>query len=198
MTEDIKIYDDVLQRTLNLLLGQFREKENWEKFIKVIIEPLQELEYVYEDLLLEVSLDTSEGAQLDQLGQIIGALRGSLNDEDYRELLKFVAALNKSAGEPEFLISALKQLTSATIVQLIEVFPAALFLYTNGTIIPDNLRQKMDDLALGGVAVLYIIVGTDPSFVFDGSPEKGFGYGWINGTGTLVTDNAGQYSWAIL
>lgn len=198
MAQDIQIYDNVSERTLNLRLGQFKGKDNWKTFIEIITKPLQELEYVFKDLLLDVSLDTSEGTQLDQLGEIIGALRGSFNDADYLEWLKFQIALNRSAGEAEFLMSALILLTNATRVQIIEEFPAALSLFTNGDIIPLLLKEKMDDLAAGGVQVIYVAQADITPFTFESetSEDYGLGYDWMDGASNPV-DTGGGYAWAI-
>lgn len=198
MAQNIQIYDDVKERTLALLLGQFKGKTNWEKVIKVITAPLQELELVFKDLLLDVALNTAKGTQLDQLGEIIGALRGSLNDKDYLDFLKFQIALNRSAGETEFLIFALLLITDATRVQLIEHFPAALSLFTNGDNIPPLLLKKMDDLAAGGVQVIYVAQADIIPFTFasETSEDYGLGYDWIDGTSNPV-NTGGGYAWAL-
>jgi len=198
MAQNIQIYDDVKERTLALLFGQFKGKDNWKTFIEIITEPLQELEYVFKDLLLEVSLSTAQGTQLDQLGEIIGLLRGSYNDKDYLEWLKFQIALNRSAGEAEFLISALILFTNASYVQLIEEFPAALSLFTNGNIIPNDLRERMDDLAAGGVQVIYVAQADIIPFTSESetSEDYGLGYDWIGGSGFPV-DTGGGYAWAL-
>ncbi len=199
MAENIVIYDNVKERALDLLLGQFVGKQNWKKFIEIITGPLQELEYVFADLLLKVSLDSSFGAQLDQIGEIVGADRGSLDDDDYRNLLRFQIALNRSAGEAEFLMSALILLTEATRVQLIEEFPAAISLITNGTVIPPLLAEKMDELAAGGVQVIYVAPVPEIPFTFDSetSESYGLGYAWIDGSGELDGSGAGGYAWAV-
>lgn len=199
MAKNIHIHNDVAERTLDLLLGEFREKENWDKFIRIIVDLQQELEGVFSDLLTKVSLDTAEGAQLDQLGEIIGVLRGALTDDEYRELLIFQIALNRSSGEAEFIMQAVLILTDATRVHLIESFPAGMEIFTNGTVIPNLLKEKINDLAAGGVQIIYAAVGPEVPFSFDSElpTQYGKGYGWIDGGGSPVVDNAGGYAWAV-
>lgn len=199
MSEVIQYYDNITDRTIALLLQQFKTKDAFTKFIGVLTKEIQGLESVFKDIEDLTWLYTSSGIQLDRLGDIIGYRRGGRTDEEYREYLNFGILLNRSAGEPEFLMTALIQLTAATFVQLYEFFPAACAGHTNGQVIPFNITALMDDLALGGVAFLYVSQtdGVPFTFASETTETDGLGYAWIDGGGQPSEDDAGEYPWAL-
>ena len=198
MSEIIKYYDNITDRTVALLLEQFKTKENFIKFIEVLTQEYQYLENVFKEIDELTWLNTSSGIQLDRLGEIIGYRRESRNDDDFRDYLHFGILLNKSAGEPEFLITALKELTSGSFVRLYEIFPASCFGHTDGLDLPINIVTEMDDLALGGVWFLYVSQTDGAPFSFDSETVEtgGFGFAWIDGGGSPV-DEDGQFVWVL-
>lgn len=199
MSDVITYYDNINDRTIALLLEQFKTKDGFKKFIDVLTEQIQELEYIFKDIEDLTWLYTSSGIQLDRIGDIIGYRRGSRNDEEYLAYLQFGILLNRSAGEPEFLLTALLELTQATFAQLYEFFPAACAAHTNGQLIPFNITALMDDLSLGGVKFMYVSQtdGEPFSFASDTSETDGLGYAWIDGGGQPSEDDAGEYAWAL-
>ena len=111
MTVSIDFFDNVSERTKDLLLSQFKNRENFGKFLDVINAQWQQLEYVLKDIYDKTrNLDAAIGAQLDGIGEIIGLRRANLDDEHYRSALRFQILLNNSGGESEFLIYALQYL----------------------------------------------------------------------------------------
>ena len=198
MSEVITYFDNITDRAIALLLEQFKTKESFLKFVEVLTNESQELEYIFEEVNELTWLYGSSGIQLDRLGEIVGYPRESRNDDEYRDFLQFGILLNKSAGEPEILITALKLLTNATIVVFYELFPAACFAHTNGQTIPLNITQKMDDLAMGGVKFMYVSQTDGVPFIFasESTEDDGLGYGWIDGASQPV-DEGGEYAWAL-
>jgi len=199
VSEIIQYYDNIRDRTIALLLEQFKTKDAFVKFVDILTQEYQELENVIKGVSDLTWLYTAEGVQLDRLGEIIGYRRGTRDDDEYRDYLNFGILLNKSAGEPEFLLTALLQLTIASFAQLYEFFPAACAAHTNGQIIPWNITALMDDLALGGVAFLYVSQtdGIPFTFASETSETDGLGYAWIDGGGQPSEDDAGEYPWAL-
>jgi hypothetical protein len=199
VSEVIQYYDDISDRTIALLLQQFKTKEAFTDFIAIIADQIQQLESVFKENEELTWIETAFGAQLDGLGEIIGCRRAGLNDEDYRDFLQFCVLLNRSAGEPEFLITALITLTNSTFVRLYEVFPASCFGHINGLDIPDNLLFEMDNLAIAGVKFMYVSQTDGLPFSFDPVTieNDGLGFAWINGSGGLETDDAGEFAWAL-
>lgn len=149
--------DDHIARALDELPSQFKDKINWSKFIDVLIKPAQELEDVFQDLLLLRALDTAFGQQLDGIGDIVGLARNGMNDDEYRFALRFRIFINASSGEPETLIKALKYFTQANYVKYDPLYPAAFQMFTDGTIIPDDLIPTIQDIAMAGVTYIPVV-----------------------------------------
>lgn len=78
---------------------------NTEKFVATLATPFQSLELVLQQLLVERSIDTAIGAQLDIIGKIVGQPRNGLDDDTYRRYCRARIAANKSDGTVENLIT---------------------------------------------------------------------------------------------
>lgn len=79
---------DVVEYGLDLLSGQFANSSNLRDLMEIFLEEVQLIEDTMFDLFVERTLRTAEGAQLDQLGDIVGEPRGSLNDSEYRRFIR--------------------------------------------------------------------------------------------------------------
>lgn len=145
------IITDYCARNKERIIEQFEDKPLLLGLMCSLVTPLQELEFVYDDLYTKRWLDSSEGVQLDGIGDIVGLSRQGLNDEEYRNGLRFQISVNMSNGEWETMISVTKELTNATIVRIQEMFPAGIHLFTDGATIPINLIQLLEQSAPAGV-----------------------------------------------
>jgi len=210
MSGDLKFYDDVQQRAINLLLTTFKEKEKFPALISGLTKSFQELEDVFKDLYTQRSLDGAYGQQLDNLGQIPVQDRLGLNDEDYRNAIKFKILENQSYGGMETIIEAIKFFTGSETVINIEVYPAAIQAYCDGLTeysqVPKNFVKNIDDLCGGGIKFMFIAMGYgDFPFAFSWidknddviTDPRGGTYAWIDGDDELVIDGAGIYTWAL-
>lgn len=144
---------NVFERTLALLVSQFRDQKpdgsltNFQKLIKVLCTPAQELQDVLWELKTERWLSTSIGVQLDEIGVILGLLRNQgESDDDYRERLQFQIFINISSGTPEDIMQALKFLTKASKVAFFDVFPAFFQLETDGLKFPIPATDLVDSI----------------------------------------------------
>lgn len=77
---------------------------NLEKLIIASVGPAQDIENALKQMLLYRFVDTATGAQLEQLGSIVGQSRGGLVDDDYRRYLRARIVANFSKGRVEDLI----------------------------------------------------------------------------------------------
>ena len=66
--------------------------------VRILVEPLQEVETVFQQLLTECGVLTAVGAQLDVVGKLVGAKRQGLTDEVYRRHIRAQILANKSSG----------------------------------------------------------------------------------------------------
>ncbi len=98
---------DHVEAGIRRLPQQFRGKPNIENFLRVLLEPFNELELVYTSLLLERSVNSAVGTQLDLLGKLVGQLREGRNDDDYRRFIRARIAANRSEGTIENLLKVI-------------------------------------------------------------------------------------------
>ena len=139
----------------NLLIEQYKNKPNINYILEAIISPFQELGIVLEEIIESRNLDTANGYSLDMIGDRVGVERGTMSDNEFRLEIKFQIILNRSNGEPETLIYALKFLANATIVHYSEPHPATVFLmYQSLELPPSGLLSRMQKIAPAGVKVI--------------------------------------------
>ncbi len=74
------------------------------KLLIALVGPAQGIEDAFQQLLTERGINDSIGAQLDQVGALVGQPRNGLADEDYRRYCRAKILTNKSCGELERLI----------------------------------------------------------------------------------------------
>jgi len=176
------------------LIEQFEEKPNLLGLLCSLVTPMQELEFVYQDLWNKRWLDTAEGEQLDGLGEIVGVSRNGKNDADYRIAIRFQIAVNMSNGEWETMLAVTKELTDATTVRIIEDFPAGIILLTDGANIPVGIIGMLEQSAPAGVRLtLYSTYLELPQFAYEietSTPDPDGG-GYAEPT---ETDSGGHYS----
>lgn len=182
--------------TQALLIEQFEDSPGINELVEIFTEQLQYTEIVAHNMLHSRDLDTITGVLLDIAGVILTVERQGLTDEEYRRVLKLWTFLNKSCGEPETLILALRTFTNATTIHYYEIYPAKVLMeFTSIFSLPINLLKMLQKLAVGGVKILLSWENdSDPDFAFDGEgaypPESntlGFSeYGFTTEGGKLI------------
>jgi hypothetical protein len=74
------------------------EKPRFMALLESFVASAQALEVALQAVLNESSIETAVGAQLDQLGAVVGQPRKGLDDATYRVLIKAKILVNKSSG----------------------------------------------------------------------------------------------------
>lgn len=147
--------DNMVAIAQGLLIEQFEDSPNINDFVEIFVNPIQECERIAAQIMKCRDLDTMTGDRLDIAGVILGVPRNGLTDEEYRTLLKLWVYLNKSSGEPELLIMALRTFTKATDIHYMESHPAKVLLEFHSPFSPPvNLRAMLQRLAVAGVKIL--------------------------------------------
>lgn len=82
------------------LIEQYRDKPRIEDLTGILMGQIQAMESALWQLFVERSIDTGIGAQLDVLGDIVGAERQALNDADFTALIRATIKANNSEGTP--------------------------------------------------------------------------------------------------
>lgn len=171
----IKKIDNHVERAQDLLVSQFKDSENLNKIVKSLVDEVQEIEDSLDDLRKKRSLDTAEGVQLDGIGDIVDEERVGRSDIAYRLALALRIGVNISKGTPRDVQNFLKNITSATDVSYIELYPAKLQLYTNGTVIPNDLVDRVREIVPVSIGLIIVSVGSGfaTSFGFAGDSRAG-------------------------
>jgi hypothetical protein len=96
-----------VQEARDNLLEEFKSKQNFQDILDAFTGEVQQVEAMLFELVNERFLDTAVGAQLDGLGQIIGILRGGLDDDAYRTRLRAQIRILISSGTIEDMLAIL-------------------------------------------------------------------------------------------
>lgn len=163
------------------LAEQFKNSPQLQGLICSLLSEYQDLKEVFQDLLLNRSIFTADGVQLDLLGDILGLDRYGLDDDSYRTALQSTVYLNVSNGEPETVITYLKKVTESSIVLYSESQPATIKMFYNGATVPVGLKASVKSVIAAGVGV-EIVKGTEEPFAFDSEglvDPLGLGFGEI-------------------
>lgn len=133
-----KITDHVVQ-ALARRSQQFKNKTKYENLLSALTQEVQPMEDALWQLFTERTIDTAIGAQLDDIGLIVGQLREGLSDSDYRRLVRARISVNNSQGLVADLIGVSvlivddataeiiikQQPTAAVVVQILETIPTS-------------------------------------------------------------------------
>jgi hypothetical protein len=119
-------YDsDHVSRGVARLIDRYR-KPRTSALLESWLAEVQEVEDALWQLLVERSLETAVGDQLDVLGRIVGQPREGRDDETYRLWISARQMVLRSSGTTTQLLAIARKLVGATgVVRLEEYFPAA-------------------------------------------------------------------------
>lgn len=163
--------------------NRFKKCPNHTNLATVTGKRFQILSNDLEDIRTVRDLDVANGANLDELGSIVGQDREGFSDFIYRTLIKAKTAANRSKGTTENLIDTVLILRNGVTTDIVytELFPAAVqidFLNTFETLQHQALIADILFLTkLGGVRLVITFSSPTP-FGFFGNPiASGFGAG---------------------
>lgn len=90
---------DHTDQALADMLSKFAESPRFRELIRSIVDRSQEFEDLAQEVRAEMLLDVAVGVQLDVYGVLMQEQRGSLSDDDYRQVLNVKAAAVQSDGQ---------------------------------------------------------------------------------------------------
>lgn len=131
------------------------------QFVEVLAAEVQALEDAIFQLLTSRNINTAYGIQLDGLGQIVGETRMGKGDDAFRFAILVRIAKNNGSGTPKQMISFLKLLTGATLIDYAEVYPAKVNFFIEDGDDPPGLQGFMQSAAPAGVKVFVDTVGLE-------------------------------------
>lgn len=194
-----------VERGLERILEQFKNKEKIKGLISAFIKPLQGAEDTLKDMVTNRSLENAEGVQLDLIGEIVGLERlFQQSDDDYRDDLRQQIYQNLYSGTPDQVMSAAAYFLSTTDLFYTENYPAEVDVQST-TVLTDEqaeiIKERLKTFIPAGVSLGIVGQFDDDSFLFfnDEDPESAAGieFGQQHGFGDMdgevvKTWNAGQ------
>jgi hypothetical protein len=167
----------------NRLIYQYKGKAKLEGLIESLFgQQSQDFEDAAQQLFTRLSIDDSEGVQLDGIGAIIGQDRNALTDALYRLFIRGKIGQNTSEGEIEKVLDVWRLISNADNIRLVEVFPAEIWLYYDVPLDPelvDDAFELIQNVVGAGIAVKFLIsYDPDEAFAFAGGIDTnvaGFG-----------------------
>lgn len=186
-----------VEDALNRLLQQYRGRPRYEGFQSTFAKQIQELEDAIFALdsgqqIWDGTQTPSVGAQLDQIGEIVGINRNGLPDDEYILFLFGKIAENFSDTTVGTLAAVIGFLFQTSDVFIAEGFPAGIEFEVFGTPIPESLWPLASNIVLGakgaGIKLLMSAASSDGQiFRFDGPGIDGN----INGFGDSTDPSVG-------
>ncbi len=90
---------DHVANALTRLCEYAKGKPKIRDLLTMLVEPVQDVENAFQQILLERTVDRAIGAQLDVVGEIVGQPRSGVTDDElYRRYIRARIATNKSRG----------------------------------------------------------------------------------------------------
>lgn len=159
--------DNHVAEALALLTEQFKGKPVIEALLSSAVRPVQRLEDELWILLWAWTVDHAVGAQMDDLGVVVGEAREGRSDDDYRIALRLRIRINRSMGRASDMVEISAMINA--LATYVEYFPLAwevsIYNVTNGG---DIIRLLAQAKAASSYGVLLTSNGTDAEvFKFD-------------------------------
>jgi len=166
------------------LLEQYKSNVDLNAMLNAFNLQVQELENTILGLNARLDINLISGKLLDAFGEIVGQERLSFDDIFYRILLLIKIGKNTSQGEPEKAIQIYKLITQASRVQFQELFPAGVFLMSDGFINPVTaafIAENLGDVLPAGVRLDHFgQFEQNDAFAFEGDSLNTLGFSEIS------------------
>jgi hypothetical protein len=173
-----------VERGLERILEQFKNKAKIKGLISAFIKPLQGAEDTLNDMVTKRNLDDAEGVQLDLIGTIVGLERTfQQSDDDYRDDLRQQIYLNLYSGTPDQIMRAAAYFIGTTDLFYTENYPAEVDVQSEMVLTEEQaayIREKIKSFLPAGVSLGIVGQYDDDSFLFynDNDPESVAGVEW--------------------
>ena len=144
---------------------------------------VQDIEDAMRDFLYGLSIDDSEGDQLDHIGEIVGEERLGKTDALYRIAIKIRIGTNVSEGVMETVITIWRLLAPGDLVEISEDYPAKIDIVSPTLVATADelayIKERLQDVLAGGVAINELYIDDRAKFGF-GATRGYFGTDWGN------------------
>lgn len=178
--------NEIYLRVLSRLTHQFKEKENIAKYLEYYLEGMGEVRNEENSLLLQRSLATAVGDNLDILGVHLGVIRDGRTDADYRRALFISSLIGASEGTREDVIGAVRIQSGGSKIRYWDIFPAALQIFTDGTGATEFSAELVKEIVPAGVNSQSVVIASHGEVPFVLSES-------LPANPTLILDNGDDY-----
>lgn len=143
-SEPLLAIPDFVAKVHELILEAYKNprednsKGNLESLLEVFASECQNLEEMWQELLVMLDMDAAVGAWLDILGRIACVAREGRSDDQYRVEIKLAFTSNFS-GTPDQILQYVKRVTNSDTVAFIAEYPANFWITCDG----DGLTAAM-------------------------------------------------------
>lgn len=145
--------DNHQSEMIDNLFGQYRQSEVIRGLSDVLGRQVQDLESAYWGLIGFRFLDYAQGAQLDQVGSLVGEDRRQAEEEEYRRAIASRILVNKSTSTVEEIILILQTLIGTEIVDVQQAYPAQLVIaYQVESAFTEAQRDRISEQTLQAIA----------------------------------------------
>lgn len=195
---------DFVQGGLDFLPSEvFKDKENFNTVLRIILERLERMDKKMVELAeLRTTLNATDD-NLDEIGRQLGIYRNGLNDPEYRAVILILTGNNSKSGTRADIISTLKQLFGDDGVTTYKGYNYRLDINVFNTCmeIPDILAQIIDMLPL--VTHLRLVENQGYPFGMEGD-QQAFGFASVydsdrtgaGGLSTLIYVSDDEEEWS--
>jgi len=159
-TTSIALVPDIAEQTLDVTKSALK-KPRIMALIYALSKGTQTQENLNFALIVDRSIDTAVGANLDQWGTVVGELRDGATDTDYRVYIKARIMANTGSAYINDMIRMFQLLTAPSTVRHQSLFPGAIKLYAVRSSLMSDVRaarvaRLMEDARPNGKALILI------------------------------------------
>lgn len=172
---------NIIEEGKQQLISRYRDT-NVACMLGAYLKQFQDIEDTIFKIHADTWLDSSEGAQLDNFGEIVNVKRLEATDERYLKRIKAAIVRYQSEGTREDIISAMSMLTQARRVQVDPLFPAKVKITVvggeGGLGTPSEVFETLKNVVADGIGIALYQIAKDPPFCFNEDPDPlGAGFG---------------------
>jgi hypothetical protein len=190
-TETLSRNTEHAEQAIAHLIEFFRNGPRNQAFLRAVCEQITVVENLFFDLYSKTFLDTAEGVQLDQLGEIVGEARQDRTDDQYRAAIRIRVLVNRSSGKTEELLEICRRFVAddpSPVIIAQDVYPAGVHIEVQALFsgLPYDLQRLLRKAKSAGVRMDAVMVDRANAFIWDQRTDGAVtdAQGWGNRTQT--------------
>lgn len=179
-------------RALATMLSQWASSPRFQGLVTAAVAQVQTMDDTAYALVTDRMLPVAEGAQLDQLGRLVGQSRLGLSDDDFRRLIGVRILANRAGGRADTITRVIAGVVGVAVKYEGPIYGTSLYPYTapqaeyrltwstddaTSAELEAQIRVLLDEISPVGVAWEAVEAKAAGAFRFSGGAGEGFGEG---------------------